>query len=117
VRAHPRPERRRHGHRDLQYTLCGEGGQVLDEVLHPDYVRHPSMEGVEATKRRLAEMASKYPDAQTVTEDTIAEGDKVVTHWTAHAGGKATATGVSMHRIVDSKIIEDWAWSRNLLET
>jgi predicted SnoaL-like aldol condensation-catalyzing enzyme len=90
---------------------------LVDEVLHPDYVRHPSREGVEATKQRLAEMATKYPDAQTVTEDTIAEGDKVVTRWTAHAGGKAMWTGVSIHRIAEGKIIEDWAWSRNLLET
>lgn len=89
----------------------------MDEVLHPDYVRYPSMEGVEATKQSLAKMASEYPDGQIVTEDTIAEGDKVVTRWAAHAGGKAIATGVSIHRIADGKIIEDWAWSRNLLET
>jgi predicted SnoaL-like aldol condensation-catalyzing enzyme len=88
----------------------------ITEVLHPDYVRHPSMAGVEATKQWMAQMFSEYPDGQTIPEDTIAEGDKVVTRWRAEVGGKTIATGVSIHRIADGKIIEDWAWSQMLTE-
>jgi predicted ester cyclase len=90
--------------------------EVVDELLHPDFFRHTNQQGLSGTKEALAEMASQYPDSQLVTEDTVAEGDKVVTRWTAWVGGKAMATGVSIHRIADGKIIEDWAWSRSLSE-
>jgi predicted SnoaL-like aldol condensation-catalyzing enzyme len=90
---------------------------AVDEILHPAYVRHPNSEGVAATKEWLARMAGEYPEGQIVTEDTIAEGDKVVTRWKSVSGGKTIATGVSIHRIADGKIAEDWAWSQMLSET
>ena len=89
---------------------------VVDEILHPDYLQHPSQRGLSETKQALATMARQYPDSQLVTEDTIAEGDKVVTRWTALIGGKAQVTGVSIHRIQDGKIVEDWAWTQSLSE-
>ena len=91
---------------------------AVDELLHPDYLRHPDLRGLAAAKEWLAEGFSKYPGVQVVTEDTITEGDKVVTRWTMRReGGKAIFTGVSIHRIAEGKIIEDWAWSRDLLGT
>jgi predicted SnoaL-like aldol condensation-catalyzing enzyme len=90
--------------------------EVVDELLHSDYVQHPSQRGLSEAKQALAQMASQYPDSQLVTEDTIAEGDKVVTRWTALIGGNAQMTGVSIHRIADGKIVEDWAWTQSVAE-
>ena len=95
----------------------GKSLDAVDELLHPDYFRHPDLHGLAAAKEWLAEGFRAYPNVQVVTEDTIAEGDRVVTRWTIQEGGKAIITGVSIHRIADGKIVEDWAWSERLIET
>ena len=89
---------------------------AVDEILHPDYVRHTDLHSIEEAKEWLIRSSSRSPDMQVITEDTIAEGDKVVTRWTGQVGGKAIVTGVSIHRIADGKIIEDWAITGRLDE-
>jgi predicted SnoaL-like aldol condensation-catalyzing enzyme len=89
----------------------GKNLSVVDEILHPDYVRHTDLQGIAAARDWLRKGYRDHPDYQVITEDTIAEGDKVVTRWTAQEGGKARVVGVSIHRIADGKIIEDWAWT------
>ena len=84
---------------------------AVDEILHPDYVRHTDLRGIAAAKEWLTKAASDNPGGQVITKDTIAEGDKVVTRWTGQTGEKVTVTGVSIHRIAGGKIIEDWAFT------
>ncbi len=62
-----------------------------------------------------------FPDTQITVEDQIAEGDLVVTRWTArgtHQGelmgvppssNRATVEGITINRIADGKIAESWA--------
>jgi steroid delta-isomerase-like uncharacterized protein len=69
----------------------------------------------------LAEMTLKaLPDAKATIEDQIAEGDKVVTRWTARGthrdnlfgfpatGKPVTLKGIHIHQIVDGKIAALW---------
>jgi len=62
-----------------------------------------------------------FPDMRVAIDDTIAEGNEVVHHWTitgTHRGPflglaptnrKATVSGTSIHRIHNSKIAEQWS--------
>jgi predicted ester cyclase len=66
-------------------------------------------------------MRSALPDLRITLEDDIAEGDKVVTRWIgqgthqgelmgiAPTGNRVTITGIPIHRIEDTKIVEEWS--------
>ena len=64
---------------------------------------------------------SAFPDLHFTIEDEVAEGDKVMTRWTARGthkgelmgipptGRQATVTGITINRMANGKIVEDWA--------
>jgi predicted SnoaL-like aldol condensation-catalyzing enzyme len=75
---------------------------VAEEVYAPDYVGHdPTMpedlHGVEAARQFAAGMRSAFPDLTCTIEDQIAEGEKVVTRWSA----SGTHQG-------EGKVVESW---------
>jgi len=63
---------------------------------------------------------NSFPDIRFTVDEQIAEGDKVVTRWTAHGtntgellgmpatGKSSTVTGIVVDRIVNGKIAESW---------
>ena len=69
----------------------------------------------------LLTLFSAFPDAHWTLNEQIAEGDKVVSRWTfagthigtflgiAPTGRYLINTGVSVQRLVDRKIVEEWA--------
>ncbi|MFZ0851380.1 MAG: ester cyclase [Hyphomicrobiaceae bacterium] len=65
---------------------------VVDEVAARNRViRSPTQEGA---KHYVAALRAGFPDIRLTIEDHIAEGDKVVTRWTAgetHAGSSKTS--------------------------
>jgi steroid delta-isomerase-like uncharacterized protein len=95
---------------------------ALDEILTADFVEHigEASLNVEGIKQMLSANFAAFPDMQATIEDQIAEGDMVVTRWTArgtHKGelmgippsGKAvTVTAIVIDRIVGGKIAETW---------
>ncbi len=97
---------------------------VMDEVVADDIVDHSAWEGQgpgrEGYKQAMAYVFAAFPDARTLVEDQIAEGDKVVTRWTIRAthqgefldvpatGKQVTVTGISIHRIACGKIVGEW---------
>jgi steroid delta-isomerase-like uncharacterized protein len=100
---------------------------ILDEVCAENFVHTDPPGGsfnLEELKFAITEVVlNAYPDAQWTIEDTIAEGDKVVTHFTFNGthegelmgipptGNKVTVTGTGIFHIVDGKIVE---WTDNL---
>lgn len=104
----------------------GSKQTVFEEFLAPNYVLHlpgtpEPIYGVQGTKQLHVPFFAALPDFQTPVEDVIAEGDKVAVRYTAHAthqgeymgiaptGKPVTMRGMSILRIVDSKIVEEWA--------
>ena len=99
---------------------------VADEIVAPDHVDHgpgalPGMPpGPEGSKLLVMGYRNAFPDIHFTIDEQIAEGDKVVTRWTAHAtntgelagipatGKSATVTGIGVDRIVIGKIVESW---------
>jgi steroid delta-isomerase-like uncharacterized protein len=108
------------------YEIWMEGNvDALDEVAAPDTVDHDpynphGQEGLEGAKKTIAMYRDAFPDVHFTIEDQVAEGDRVVTRWTATgthegelmgiqpSGNKATVTGITIDRIENGKIVEGW---------
>jgi steroid delta-isomerase-like uncharacterized protein len=97
----------------------------LDQIMAPDLISHSMFPGLPAgiagAKASHQFFLSMFPDNKNVTDDLIAEGDKVVERWTntgTHTGApfmgvpasgkKYSVTGISIYRIVNGKIVEHW---------
>jgi steroid delta-isomerase-like uncharacterized protein len=103
---------------------------AIEEVYAADLVWHEpdrDIQGLEEAKQFYSKYISAFPDFSFTVEDVIAEGDKVVTRWRArgtHQGeiedfGPPTGRpflleGITIHRIADGKIVEEWERYDNL---
>ena len=77
--------------------------------------------GIEGLTQFVSMIRSAIPDLRITIEDDMAEGDKVVTRWIgqgthqgellgiAPTGNQVTFTGITIHRIEDTKIVEEWS--------
>jgi steroid delta-isomerase-like uncharacterized protein len=107
--------------------LWGRGNlAVADEIIAADYVRHDPGDpfparGPEDVKRIVTMLRSMLPDFRIEVEAIIAEGDMVVSRYTATATdsvgymgmpptGKAIRTpAIQIFRFSHGKIVESWA--------
>jgi steroid delta-isomerase-like uncharacterized protein len=99
---------------------------VLNEIIANDHVNTgpgtlPGLPtGPEGSKQFVQVYLNAFPDVHFTIDDQIAEGDKVVTRWTASGthkgelagipatGKSSTVTGINVERIVNGKIVESW---------
>jgi steroid delta-isomerase-like uncharacterized protein len=77
--------------------------------------------GVDNMKRHIETCRSGFPDLKITVDDTIAERNEVVHHWTIRGthkapflgmpptNRKATVSGTTIYRIEGGKIVEQWA--------
>jgi steroid delta-isomerase-like uncharacterized protein len=95
---------------------------VLDELFAPDYVLHfPGAEApldLEQTKQLYAALYAALPDLEHTIEEQVAEGDKVVTRWTARGshrgellgrpgtGSRIAFAGINIYRVLDGRLVE-----------
>lgn len=111
--------------RALELFSAGDLDQ-MDALVSEDAVDHDAqnpnrdIHGPEGAKRTAAIYRSAFPDLRITIEDQIAEGDKVVTRWTAvgtqdgdlpgfpASGRTSTITGIGIDRIDGGKIVETW---------
>lgn len=94
----------------------------LDEVCAPNFVLHgpgmpPDLAGL---KQMVPVFRTAFPDVEVVTEDLVAEGDRVVDRVTVRGTHRGEFMGIppsgkrfemqEIHiaRIVDGKIVERW---------
>ena len=99
---------------------------VLDEIIAPDQVNGgpgalPGMPpGPEGNKMLITAYRNAFPDIHFTIDEQVAEGNTVVTRWTAHGthngelaglpptGKSATVVGMGVDRIENGKIVESW---------
>ncbi len=98
---------------------------VADELFASDFVYHDpasgeDWHGPESVKQYATMLRAAFPDLRYAVEDQIAEGDKVVTRYTASGthqgelmgvaptGNRVEITGISITRIEGGKIEEIW---------
>ena len=98
-------------------------GRRLDDLAScysPDFVDHVnSMEhrGHEGVRESVGLYQRLFDDLNFRTVQQVAEGDRVVTHWTltgSHRGRQVEFSGVVISRFEDGKIAEDWAFSDSI---
>jgi steroid delta-isomerase-like uncharacterized protein len=110
--------------REIEEIFGGGNLDLADEIVAADYVGYDpalpeAIRGPEGIKQAAAGYRAAFPDLTVTVEEQVAEGDIVVTRWTARGthqgelfgiaatGKQATVTGISIERIVDGKIAED----------
>ena len=93
---------------------------VLDELCGSNF-NIEGFGGVEGLKAAITSYRTSFPDLHFTVEEVIAEEDKVAYRWIARGthqgayegiaptGKPITATGITILRIVDGKVIEDRA--------
>jgi steroid delta-isomerase-like uncharacterized protein len=97
--------------------------EVLAELLAPSFASHGAdgrTFGAEEYRAAVVASRTAFPDLRVTIEDQIAEGDKVVTRWTARGMHEAAYFGlpathrlivvsaIHIHRIADGKLAEHW---------
>ena len=103
---------------------------ILEEVYTADLVWHEpdqDVRGYEGARQFVSMYKTAFPDLHVTVEEVIAEGDRVVTRYTVrgtHQGeieefGPPTnreleLEGITIHRIEDGKIVEEWERYDNL---
>jgi steroid delta-isomerase-like uncharacterized protein len=97
---------------------------ALEEVYATNLVWHEpdaDVQGIEEAKQYYSTYLSAFPDISFSVEDVVADGDKVVTRWTVRGthqgevedfgpptGRRIEQEGITIHRIEDGKIVEEW---------
>jgi len=95
---------------------------ALDDVYASDAVIHEpdqELQGLEELKQYAGTYINAFPDLQFTVEDVIAEGDKVVSRWTARGthqgeiedfgpptGRQFEVEGITIDRFEGGKIVE-----------
>jgi steroid delta-isomerase-like uncharacterized protein len=99
--------------------------EVANELVADGWISHDpatpeSPTGPEGIKQLVSGYRGAFPDLSFSIDDQIAEGDRVVTRWTARGthegdlwgigatGKQGTVTGITIDRIEDGKIAETW---------
>jgi predicted ester cyclase len=97
---------------------------LVDELIDTNCVLHatglPDFKGREGFKQFINMNVTAFPDFRVTVEDTVAEGDKVVSRVTARGthrgdlmgiaptGKQVTIAGIVISRIAGGKTVEGW---------
>ena len=98
--------------------------KAVDEFLAPNAVDHSlppgTPQGREGVKQLLSMYMTAFPDMEMKAEDMIAEGDRLVSRWTATGthkgplmgiaptGKRITISGIEIVRFQNGKMVEHW---------
>jgi steroid delta-isomerase-like uncharacterized protein len=102
--------------------------EILDEVLHSDFACYdPNSEagevrGAQTMKDEIEYFRTAVPDLSYTVEDQVAEGDEVVTRWTARgthqgeffgvagSGARIEMSGIQIDRFDEEsgRMVEEW---------
>jgi steroid delta-isomerase-like uncharacterized protein len=97
--------------------------EVVDQLVASEYVNHvggTEVRGRDGMKQFVTTYRAALPDYHCSIEDQIAEGDKVVTRWTARGtqegelmgipptGRHVSLSGVVIDRLANGRLAETW---------
>ena len=98
---------------------------LVDEFFTPNYEHHDAStpdfgRGAESEKKRVTLYRNAFPDLRLTIEDTLAEGEAVMTRWScrgthkgelngmAPTGKQFTISGITVGRLANGKITESF---------
>lgn len=114
--------------RNLWRSINEHGPDVILDFCSDDYVRHEASKDYSREQFMfiLAERLEAFPDSKTETLDLLVDGDKVAYRWKSEGtqvgeyrgipptGQVVRAGGLTITRIEDGKIVEEWAlWNKS----
>jgi predicted ester cyclase len=101
--------------------VCARGDVAKAEQFYSpsfkDHVNALEFNGLEGVRQSVGLYRSVFPDLEIEVEDQVVDGERVVSRWIARGtnrGRGATLTGITISRLADGKIVEDWTVSDNL---
>lgn len=100
---------------------------VIPEIFHPDFAGHwppssrrPERRGLDEVRAGIVSTRTAFPDWFEHVVDMVAEGDRVATRYVSTGthrgefwgvpptGTRVTVHEMSVYRIADGKVIEQW---------
>jgi steroid delta-isomerase-like uncharacterized protein len=98
---------------------------LIEELVAPEYVAHDpanpeEVRSPEGLRRYIEAFRSAFPNMQLSVEDQVAEGEKVLTRWTARgthrgdffdiapSGKRLEMVGMSMDHFSGGRFVESW---------
>jgi predicted ester cyclase len=106
--------------RALEEVCARADFDKAEELYSPsfrDHVGALEFEGLEGVRKSVTMYRSVFPDLQIEVVDQVVEGDRVASRWVARGtnrGRRAKLDGITISRIEDGKIAEDWSYSDSL---
>jgi predicted ester cyclase len=101
--------------------VCARGDFAKAEQFYSpafeDHVNDLEFHGLDGVRESVSLYLSLFPDLEISVADQLVDGDRVASHWTARGtnrGRCVTMRGITISRIEDGKIVEDWGYSDNL---
>jgi len=103
-----------------------KGNQAMyDKCVAPNCLFH-GIGDQEEHKNFIGGLRTAFPDVSLTLEDQLAEGEEVVIRWTmrgthqgeiwgtAPTGKPVTVTGITIQRLAEGKIVEEWTEADSL---
>jgi serine phosphatase RsbU (regulator of sigma subunit) len=117
----------------FEEVYCRGNLDMIEEMIAPDFVDRSLLPGQEsdreAFKQGVAEDQATFSNVRIIIEDQVAEGDKVVSRFTARGthdqrgsvgaaptGREVIYTAITIHRIAEGKIVEEWSEGTSLVD-
>ena len=116
--------------RSWEEVVSQRNPDLIEEFYPPNLVWHEpdqDIRGYEQARQFVSTFLEAFPDINITVEDAIAEGDKAVTRYTIRGthrgeteefgpptGRQMELEGITIHRIEDGKIVEEWERYDNL---
>lgn len=101
--------------------VCARGDFAKAEHFYSsgfrDHVNELEFHGLEGVRKSVELYRSVFPDLEIEVVDQLIDGDQVASRWVARGtnrGRRATLEGITISRIEDGKIVEDWTVSDNV---
>ncbi|HEX8856315.1 MAG TPA: ester cyclase [Thermoleophilaceae bacterium] len=101
--------------------VCARGDFAKAEQFYSpsfrDHVNELEFHGLEGVRKSVGLYRSVFPDLEIEVVDQVIDGDEVASRWVARGsnrGRRATLEGITISRIEDGKIVEDWTVSDNV---
>ena len=100
--------------------------EAVDGLYAPSFVNHvppsmgPEIRGIDGVQRNIAVWRAAFPDLRFTLDGEIAEGEMVLSRWTAHgthcgllhgippSGREVTVSALELSRIAGNRIAEQW---------
>jgi predicted SnoaL-like aldol condensation-catalyzing enzyme len=89
---------------------------TLDDLVAPDFVAHggtQEVRGREGWRQFVLDTRKEWGEIETGIDELIGDGNLVAERWWMRGGGEGDAAmsahGITIHRIVNGRIQEDWA--------